>query len=50
MGSANLNHAKKDYFTKNPSSPTFFGINTLNFQEMFLAILEKFLLQGTYKK
>ena len=28
--------AKIDYFTKNLSPPTFFEINTSNFQEMFL--------------
>ena len=33
--------AKIDYFTKNLSSPTFFGINILNFQEMFLNIYFK---------
>ena len=39
--------AKKDYFTKNLPLPTFFEINTLNFQEMFLDIFlmsEGFLL------
>ena len=34
--------AKKDYFTKNLSPPTFFEINTSNFQEMFLGIFIKF--------
>ena len=33
---------KKDYFTKNIPSPTFFEINTANFQEMFLEIFLKF--------
>ena len=33
---------KIDYFTKNLSSPTFFEINTSNFQEMFNDIFKKF--------
>ena len=32
---------KKDYFTRNLSSPMFFEINTSMFQEVFLDILKK---------
>ena len=41
MGGANKT-SKKDYFTKNLSSPTFFEINTSNFQEMFNNIFIKY--------
>ena len=34
--------AKKVYFTKNQSSPTFLKITTSNFQEMILAMFRKF--------
>ena len=33
--------AKKDYYTKNLSHPTFFEITTSNFKEMFLATFRK---------
>ena len=34
--------AKKEFFTKNLSSPKFFEINTSNFNGMFFAVLRKF--------
>ena len=42
--------AKKDYFTKNLSSPRFFEINTSNFQKMFLDIFKKFFRKKKYLK
>ena len=42
--------AKKDYFTKNLSSPTFLKINTLNFQEMFRDIFKKYCRKEFQKK
>ena len=42
--------AKIDFFTKNLSSPTFFEINTSNFQEMFLNIFKKFCRKKLKKK
>ena len=41
---------KKDYFTKNIFSPTFFKINTSNFQEMFPRIFRKFYWKEFKKK
>ena len=41
--------AKKDYFTKNLYSLTFFEINTSNFQDMLFKVLQNFVRKNVLK-